>query len=484
MPKAIRSMLAVGIVLAVGVTASLAGNPASEAQAPAPEKPNVVLVVTDDMREADLEYMPQTKALLADQGMTFENAFNTYSLCCPGRASLLTGRYPHNHGVIDNKSPEYGFVGFRANGSEASTLATWLDDAGYRTGYVGKYLNGYAPDGEKTYVPPGWDEWYAPTSSDGSYYNYTLNENGYLVDYGSAEKDYMTDVLSRKSSAFVNRFAPSEEPFFLHLAPTAPHANLTPAARHATAYPDERIPRNGGQFNEQDVSDKPAWVQALPPMSQATRQEADEKYRQRLRMLLAVDEMVAKLVANLADLGELENTYIAFTSDNGYQLGEHRIDRAKRTPYEESIRMPLVMRGPGIPPGRTTGAQVLNTDLAPTFAALAGVTPASSVDGRSLEPLFAADPAAWRDASLVEHRATINYRYEIPGYYAVRTPTHKYVEYATGEKELYDLTSDPYEMNNAYDATADPTLIANLKARLEALKACAGDTCRTAEGES
>ncbi len=339
---------------------------------------NIVLILADDMRLDEFEHMPRTRQLLADQGLTFENAFVTTSLCCPARASILRGQYTHNHQVLTNARQNGGFAKFRSMGHEDSTVATWLQDGGYRTVLIGKYLNGYPERNEETYVPPGWDEWYGRLSQ-GEYYDYRLNENGEIVSYGSEEQDYYTDVLASKARDYVQRAATDQKPFFMYLAPATPHGPFIPAPRHENEYPDARAPRPSS-FDETDVSDKPAWVRGLPSLSPADIEKINDAYRNRLRMLLSLDEMVAGLVEELRATGELDNTYLFFSSDNGYHLGEHRVVVGKRTVYEENVRVPLAVRGPGVSAGRVVEETALNVDLArPSRTSPASPCPRSSM---------------------------------------------------------------------------------------------------------
>jgi N-acetylglucosamine-6-sulfatase len=447
------------------------------------EKPNIVLILADDMRADDLEHMPQTHQHFAEEGLTFKKAFVTHSLCCPSRASILRGQYTHNHKVLTNDAPEGGFEKFRSVGDEGSTVATWLKSTGYKTVLIGKYLNGYPSSDtkDKNYVPPGWDRWHARLGELKSYYDYELNENGIVVSYGSNEQDYQTDVLADKAKDYVRRTAGSSSPFFMYLAPSAPHPPFTPAPRHKDAYTDAEMPQPPS-FDEPDVDDKPAWVRELAQIGPADTEEIERAYRNRLRMLLSLDEMVAGLIEELQGTGDLDNTYIFFTSDNGFHLNEHRLAQGKRTVYEEDVRVPLAVCGPGVSGGESREQMALNIDLAPTFAALAGLSAPAFVDGRSLVPLLSdTPPEAWRSAFLLEHWSGGGEGPAfVPTYTAVRTEVYKYVEYNTGAKELYDLSSDPYELESLH-RSADPVLIESLKSRLEALKACVGESCREAE---
>ena len=484
--------------------------------------PNVVLVLTDDLAQGDinprtLEHMPHVRALM-EEGTTFENSFVTNSLCCPSRATILRGQYAHNHGILHNQPPLGGAPRFRLSGAGDSTMATWTKERGYRTAFFGKYLNGYAG----TYVPPDWDEWRALS---GNFLSDHLSENGRIVSY-DAGRYHLDDVLADKASAYARRadlpeppFYTAERPFLMWIGTKAPHQPATPAPRHQGAYQDIFLPRPPN-FDEQDVSDKPDWIEDNPPLSAQQKGYMGELHRNRLQSMLAVDDMVGDLVESLRDSGELSNTYIFFTSDNGFHLGQHRLDAGKWTPYEEDIRVPLVVRGPGVPEGRTLDHMVLNNDLAPTFADLADAEAPPFVDGRSLVPLLTEEPTPpeeWRRRFLIEGvsergsvprppfvdesevtpiltgdplprnwrrtsvaRARTSEEWGRPWMKALRTKNYLYVEYKTGERELYDLKDDPFEVRNL-DATASPDLKRRLEGQLDELKQCSAKGCRAAE---
>jgi arylsulfatase A-like enzyme len=473
------------------------------------ERPNIIVIVADDLDAASLEAMPRLKALLADQGTSFANFFVSLALCCPSRATILRGQYAHNHQVLTNRLPDGGFQRFHALGHELSTVATWLHDAGYHTVLLGKYLNGYPQGVDPAYVPPGWDEWYSPVGGNPyTNFSYRMNESGTLVSYGQREDDYLTDVLARKASDVIWRAADGGWPFFMYVATYSPHAPATPAPRHQDAFPGAAAPRPPS-FNEDDLSDKPAWLRNRPPLGPRQIEQIDALYRRRLQSLQAVDELVERLVGALEATGQLSRTYLFFTSDNGFHLGQHRLPQGKNTAYEEDIHVPLLVRGPGVPAGRVIEHLAVNTDLAPTFADLAGVIAPAFVDGRSLVPLLRSDapaPAQWRQAVLIEHfagRATRRQAQEqrrrelprerrarprrrlvrgggAPAFAAIRTPQYLYVEYAIGERELYDLHADPYELSNLASAVS-PALLSSLAGRLHALQHCTGAGCRAAE---
>jgi N-acetylglucosamine-6-sulfatase len=421
-------LIVVALVFVLSSAVLLASSPWSNVH-----RPNVVLIVTDDQRWDTLDAMPAVKRLLVDDGVTFENAFTTTPSCCPSRVGLLTGEYSHDTGVLD------GSVGNAPGGAPAfeddSSLATWLDDAGYRTGLFGKYLNDYAalPRG---YIPPGWDQWFAIAQPPPQirYYDYELNENGTIVRYGDAPSDYSTTVLEGHAVSFVSE----EQPFFLYFAPIAPHPPSLPAPQDAGAHVDtswEAPP----SFAEDDVSDKPGAGAGPLDLEDARGIREDM-----LRSLLAVDRAVEAIADAVEDAGLSNDTYFLFTSDNGYLWGEHRL-LGKVWPYEESIRVPLVIRPPGGHTARSVDALVLNIDVAPTIADLAGVDPPLPHDGRSLMPLLDRHTGAWRDRFVVEF---LGYAPGIPPYSGIRTNRYLYVEYENGWRELYDVRADPFELRN------------------------------------
>jgi len=484
------------IVVAAALLAALAGPPTWSVGMPAavPTRPNIILILTDDLDTRSVVYMPRLRGLLADRGVTFTQFFVTYALCCPSRSTILTGQYVHNHRVLTNMPPDGGYQRFLEQGHERSTVGTWLQAAGYRTAFLGKYLNGYPLRAAQTHVPSGWDQWDVPVGGTPyANFDFRMNENGHIVSYGRRPEDYMTDVLGRKAAAFIRQSAAAGQPFFVHLSTYAPHAPATPAPRHEAAFDGAAAPRSPA-FNEGDITDKPAWVRSRPPLSPRQIANIDEHFRVRLRSLLAVDELIAMLADVLQATGQWSRTYMFFTSDNGWHLGEHRIAAGKNTPYEESIRVPLIVRGPAVPEGRTVPLLACNNDLAPTFAHLAGAQVPDLVDGRSLVPLLGAAPPApeaWRQALAIEH-----YRQRpdglpqaaperpqrgqgIPEFHGVRAKDLVYVEYATGERELYDLARDPHQMESLH--ATETGLLGPLSARLAALKRCTGASCRSAE---
>jgi N-acetylglucosamine-6-sulfatase len=462
--------LAVVAVGLGGLPGSLAPKGVDEAAA-AQARPNVVVVMTDDQHQASMSVMSQTRALIGAQGTTFTNSFVNFPLCCPSRATYLTGQYAHNHGVMANTPPEGGFEKL----DSSNTLPVWLQRAGYRTAHVGKYLNGYGRQ-DPVLVPPGWSEWYA--SVRGSVYNYDLNENGTIVHHGSAPGDFKGDVYTRKAVDFINRRAGSDDPFFLSVGYAAPHTSAGPACpnmaepapRHVGEFADEPLPRPPS-FNEADVSDKPLQLQR-PRIGESGIAEITDSYRCRLESLLHVDEGVAEIVDALSQAGELDQTYVIFTSDNGYFHGEHRIRNNKHFLYEESIRVPLLIRGPGIPSDTRITDLAINADLAPTIADATGANPTLIEDGISLLDLLQGS-APDRDLLIEGHL--------IPDttqtYAAVRTERYIYAEHSSGARELYDLAADPFELENRHADPAYTEIRQLLATRLSALRDCTGQSC-------
>jgi arylsulfatase A-like enzyme len=470
------------IPVLVFCAALCAGSAYTQTAVSAPaKKPNIVVFMTDDQTVESLRVMPHVQRLLAERGTTFENSFASFALCCPSRATFLTGQYAHNHHVLGNQPPSGGYD--KLDGS--STLPLWLQKAGYATAHVGKYLNGYGLARPRE-VPPGWDEWYAPIGATTyNYYGYRLNENGSLVRYGSATPSYRTDVDARIAADVVRRRSASDAPLFLSVAFLAPHTGgpigadralgtALPARRHRGRFAFELLP-TPASFDEADVSDKPLAIRKRRRLSLADVSLAVQRYRLRLESLLAVDEAVAKVVAELERSGELANTLIVFTSDNGYFQGEHRIKTGKVDLYDSSTRIPLVIRGPGVPAGVSLPHAVMNVDLAPTIVEAAGATAGLRMDGRSLWPIL-------RDRGIFWARDILH---EGPGsspdtreFTALRTPRWLYAEHVTGERELYDLEQDPDELQSLHGDPALQVTRDQLAARLAALRDCTAEDCR------
>jgi arylsulfatase A-like enzyme len=475
--------LAFAIFATVGMTAAVAilgTRSASVDRATAASRPNVLVIETDDQTLESMKVMSNVKSLIADQGVTFSNSILNFSLCCPSRATFLTGQYAHNHGVWSNVAPNGGFDRFEATHAN-NNLAVWLHRAGYFTALIGKYLNQYK---NQPPIPPGWSEWHATAPYEQRVYNYPINNNGKLTQYGQDPSDYKDDVLTRKAVEFVNRRAPQPQPFFLWLTYTAPHVGgpptpnppktckdaAKPPVRYANTFAHAPLPKPPN-FNEADVSDKPQTIRKLPRLTTTQIANIQRKYRCELGSLLAVNDGVRKVITALQNKGALDNTLVIYTSDNGYFHGEHRIPGDKQRVYEESIRVPLVMRGPGIPSGVTIKQLVSNADLAPTILDAANARAGLTLDGRSLLPVTV-HPLLDKDRELLV---------EEPTYKAIRTQRYVYVEYNNGDRELYDLQNDPYELQSLHNDPAYASVKATLAARLHKLKQCAGSTCRVYE---
>ncbi|MFI0448437.1 sulfatase [Actinomadura sp. 6N118] len=522
----LAGLLAPLLVLLHGGSAG--GAPLPAGAAAGKTKPNIVVVLADDLNSMDLNLFPNI-ARLRREGTSLTNFIVSDSWCCPSRSTILRSQYVHSHGVRTNNPPNGGFPEFHARGHDRSTIGTWLRKAGYRTGFIGKFLNGYPNTAGPTYVPPGWDAWHVPAPRRMYQQSgYRLIEQGVPVSYGMAPEDHLDDVLTRKAVSFVHG-ASKATPFFLYAAPIAPHLPAAYAIRHAGAFPDAKAPRTAS-FNRavnppgevlsletgkpgKDAAGlrEPHWLSGKPKLSDRSIQRIDSIYRDRLRSMLSVDDMVGALMKSLRDTGRLRNTYFFFTSDNGFHLGQHRLPPGKTTPFEEDIRVPMLVRGPGVTAGGTMSAMAGTVDLAPTFAHLARARVPAFAEGRPLTPLLRGrKPRAWRHAMLVEFyagRAKHNPEGQDcdtrpkhsrgcplpPTYAALRTRRYTYVEYMTGERQLFDLTADPHQLRNLI---ADPALISKgggpkanrvrahikrLSAWLKRYRACAGASCRQAD---
>ena len=484
-------------VLAAALAAALAANGPGSAVGAGPARPNLVVVMTDDQTYADMAAMPLTRRLIGGAGGTFTRAYVSYPLCCPSRATYLTGQYAHNHGVRTNGPPEGGYEALDGE----HTLPVWLRAAGYRTAHVGKYLNGYGLR-RPAMVPPGWTDWHgAVDKSTYQMWGYTLNENGELRTYGDFLGEdpplYQTDVLrDRAVQAILAHQGPA--PLFLSLAFVAPHGEVVepgsstqpyvrPAPRHRDRFADLALP-TPRSFDEADVSDKPPSVRRLRRLGLATQDRIAEDFSARRESLLAVDEAVAQVVAALEQRGELDSTYILFTSDNGFLQGEHRIAKGKYYAYEPSSHVPLLVRGPGIRPGTVSRELVSNVDLAPTLLEAAGVSADRPLDGRSLLA-FARNPRLRSNRPLLHEglvagdadrdvlaRAGASRR--VGTYYAVRTPTLLYVRWRGGARELYDRTRDPYELRSRHADPEYAAVAALLGREVARLRRCRGEACR------
>ncbi len=460
------SVTSVGLALVVVVMVTVTvGSGTRSNHAYSAPRPNIILILTDDQRWDSMGQMPQLAS--SPEWARFANAFVDEPQCCPSRASTLTGRYPQHTRVEtlrDGKDLD-----------EKRTIATMLHRGGYRTGLYGKYLNGY-PFGRGPYVPPGWDDFVAGVGAE-DYYDYKLNENGHLVSYGSAPKDYRTDVLTDKARRFI-RTTKRSQPFFVYLALNAPHTDsesrVVPAEqdRQSCAGRAYSKPPN---FNAHDTVSEPGWMSAEQPKNGRTLENLQAETCQTLQ---AVDRSVTSLVDELDRTDRLNNTYVVFTSDNGYAFGEHRLT-GKGDLYEPSVRVPLLVRGPQVDPG-ALDRLTSNIDLVPTFLDWAKVSPPRHfVDGSSFAADLGGNPARGPQEVLLRGcRTQRGPEADCGGYpsnmgfnWGLRTATHKYIEYPDGYVQLFDLTTDPWELTNLASDPAQAALEADLHARLERLRA-------------
>ena len=542
---------------------------------PNPEPPSFVVIQTDDQTldelyaaftpfpgAAAIRAMPNTLELIAGKGETFNRYYVSYPLCCPSRVSLLTGRYAHNTGVKGNVQPNGGYYGFSFRAADSHNLATWLQGAGYRTIHIGKFLNGYGdePYSSGQEVPPGWSSWHTVLNADTLhyFYGYRLNNDGVVSEpYGNSgtwepreytERDppgcplapeegrpclYETDVFNWMAREELLGTSP-EQPFYMQLDYTAPHGDFRkpagpePAVRNYNMFRGARLPHNRSEgFDEGNVSDKPAFIREAEHLTPNDKRTYRVYYDKALESLRSVDEGVKEIVDTLGQLHRLRNTYVLFTSDNGFFYGEHRLIGGKFLSYEPATHLPLLIRGPGIEPGSSTGELTANIDIAPTILDLAGVEPDKSVDGRSMVP-FLREPElrtrrpilfeSFVQTSDVEANGAIASSGEGDGgepggdgstdpkepesgvpsvprgrggdsahasllapplnYEGIRLGPYKYIAWPDGEKELYNINKDPNELNNI---VKDPNYypIRNfLHRQLRRYENCVGRECR------
>jgi N-acetylglucosamine-6-sulfatase len=482
--------------------------------------------------------MPNTLDLIAKRGMTFDRYYVPYPLCCPSRVSLLTGRYAHNHNVRGNVPPNGGYTGYSFRNANGHNLATWLQAAGYRTVHVGKFLNGYGqePFDDGTVVPPGWDAWYSVIDADRThyYYGYRLSANGTVVgpfgdsgdwdtrEYGVRDDPgcpfaplnglpcyHITDKLAEIATDEMLATGPNR-PFYFQLDFTAPHGDFRrpagpePAPRHYDWFKGARLPHGPLQgLNEGNVNDKPRFIRDAPYLTPAEKRTYRVYYQKQLDSLRSVDDGVKRIIDTLGYLHRLRNTYVLFLSDNGFFFGEHRLLGGKFLAYEPATHVPFLIRGPGIRPRSQTGELAANVDIAPTLLELAGAEADRSVDGRSLVP-FLEDPAlrsrrpiffeSFVETSDVEESgaisragdqsrrrrggATASLLAPPKDYAGIRLGPYKYIAWPTGEKELYDITKDPYELNNLVRIRNLFPIRNFLHRELRRLEGCVGRECR------
>jgi len=525
------------VVIALALLALPSAAQARPASAAKDGRPNILVVMTDDQAQADLAHMPNVKRLLAARGTTFADAVDSFPLCCPSRATFITGQYAHNHGVAGNFYP-FGWYGMK---HRANTLPAWLQGAGYRTALIGKWLNGYGARDAHGEVPAGFDIWRGLLDvSAYDYYNFVMNQNGKLKTWGDADfarklvefakievipnpgglqgviarlqrffgpapysywgaenpKDYSPDVTGRITERLVRAEGRSKQPFFIWWAPAAPHRedvattlmgrpgrDPRPAPRYESRSSRYRLPKPPS-FNEPDLADKPSNMKdAAKVMSQVQIDQLQLDYEGRIGSLLAVDDHVKTLIRTLEQTRQLKNTLIVFVSDNGWLQGEHRVTGDKFLPYEESVRIPLIVRGPGVPAGKTVKGQVANIDFAPTLVDAAKANAGRTMDGVSLLPTIRNPRKRPRRVIEIEALERL-FAGDIPvnawdrPYKGVRTDRYTYVVYTeTGERELYDRRKDPYQLNNIAGNRAYAQIEAKLAAQLKQLDRCKGRSC-------
>ena len=482
------------------------------AKARATTRPNIIFLLTDDqdVTANSLDYMPKLNKIMRQEGMEFLNYFVTTALCCPSRSTILRGQYCHNTGIWDNGDLNNdtfmsgGFEKWIATNLEKVTVGTIMQEAGFETFLVGKYLNGYE-DERASHVPKGWDHWHGMTKT--AYFGPHFSDNGKLVK--TPKEVYQTDYISNHSIHWVTTRSDKEKPFFMYIAPFAPHAPSSPAPRHANLFNDLKAPRYDSFNPEDDVqSQKPSWLGRLPKLTQDQIDSIDNFYRNRIRALQAVDEMLENITNILESEGILDNTYIFYMGDNGQHLGDYRLPGGKRQGYDTDIRVPFLVRGPNVKKGVQVTEIVQNIDLLPTWADIAnheklpeGFTP----DGKSMVPILnGAVPGdarvnTFRSASLAEmyggsSNMGSNYK-NLPGfeknrfwnntYQALRVINGSdwainanwlYTEWCTGEKEFYNSSKDPRQINNTIKQVT-PDYISKLSALLEHLGDCKGKEC-------
>jgi arylsulfatase A-like enzyme len=418
------------------------------------ERPSILVVVTDDQRADTVWSMSTLMDRVGAEGIRFRHGYVPHAVCCPARASILTGNHSHTTGVWGN-TLRLGYSAF----DESSTLATWLDDAGYRTGLFGKYLNHWF-ERDPTYVPPGWDEWFAFLDHCCSYHGFRASVNGSPTTFGPDV--YSTTETARRAADFIR--ADPETPTFVFWTPTAPHKPATPEAGDEGTFADQP-PYRPPNYLEEVVSDKPAWVQNLSVWREGRQRATDALRRRMLDTLVSVDDGLDTILDALEDTGRLSNTLIFFTSDNGYLLGEHR-GWGKPFPWDVGHHVPFVVRyDRAVASPAPSSALALTIDIAPTIVEATGIE-APPMEGTSLMPILRGDRPRVRSEFLIEHgRAGI-----APRYCGVHTTDALFVRYATGEEEFYDYGDDPWELDNAI---ADPSRQAEIDAlRLDAQRLC------------
>ena len=469
---------------------------------------SIVLFLADDL-DRDLfasmlesGTLPNIQRYIVDRGVSFTRAYAASPLCCPSRVSILTGQFPHNTGVYDNDNWEHGgFEGFFRSRRESSAMPTWFAASDVPTALIGKYLNGYPQYGAASGpahpadVPPGWRFWFVPLQNT-SFFDYSVNFNGNNLFYPRSARiaeepeNYRTDIEARRGEEFLSQVGPKK--FFLFHSAIAPHIPAEAAPRHQEVSRNVAAPRPTS-YNEQDVSDKPGWIQRRGLIDPQSRRNLDGLWRLRWGSMRSVDDLVGRIVARTEAIGQVNRTCYVFTSDNGWETGQHRLESGKGFMYEESVGVPLVMSCPGMRKEEIPHLASL-VDLAPTFMELSGVRSDSTLDGKSLVPLlYPSRPAAdqWRKDVLIEFLSRD--RSESPAFYQLRTSRYSIAAYSRDVGtpfdffELYDMENDPQQLRSLdYHSRLSPTNpeyrpmppeFGTYVQRLEALRRCAGASC-------
>lgn len=448
------------------------GRPATEAT-----RPNIVLLVTDDQRLDGMAHMPATSRIFTEQGTTFDDSVVSFPLCCPNRATLLTGQHAHNHGVLDNLPP-YG----AASLDSESALPAALQEAGYHTSHLGKWLNGYGETMPAEPLP-GWDEWWTfidPSTYEP--YDFRISTNDGIVEPDQRERLHTTDATWQEAVRQVQELSAGDQPYYLQVDFVAPHSMTgggaialgAPIPQPRFADVPVQVATDDAAFAEEDITDKPAWLESIAIPGRALVQGvSDPLATATARSLLGVDEGVEAIAEAIDETGE--DTLLVFTSDHGLMMGEHGLV-GKVVPYEPAIRVPLMARGAGFPEGVVVDAPVASVDVAATVAALAGAEPPRELDGRSLLALAEDPPDGDADprAILIANGPGTEV---LPHYDGVRVDGWVYLEWETGELELYDLEADPSQLESLHTAITHTEVREQLAALLDQLRDCVGEQC-------
>lgn len=422
-------------------------------EGPKDPRPNIIFILTDDQERTSLDHMPNLKREFGEKGRVFANSVISSPLCGIARTTLQNGMYARNHGVWTNLGPTGGYERMRATGLDKDTAAVRLKAAGYQTAHVGKYQNGYGGYS----VPPGWDRWLSKVQSKD------------FMAWGSGPSKWVPitglpsgDGLTRRAALdWLPEMCADTRPFFLQLGFYAPHGPADYQGQYEEMFQGWTVPRTP-DFDEEDMGDKPELMRLYDRLTEAEKAEYDELYRKKLRASQFVDAYVGRLFSDLEALGQLENTFVFFYTDNGVHMGAHRLEYGKNAPYDTDVRFPLHVRGPGVTAGVDV-RMVSNADFVPTWTGIGGADGVVNADGESLLPLFGGEDAPWRNVAFSEKLAedTGSKRWTL-----ARNARYSYVSRDTGEEELYDLETDPYEVESRH---GDDSLAAEKEALRAAL---------------